>query len=99
MNLSVPALRYWDSLFDRLCLAVRKNPFGMTREEAKKAYFRFRNRGEGEEERSGDPPPRNPEQQMEHIMRCVEETNQRLGRIEEDIELLKDQVGLILKKL
>ena len=97
MSVSVSTLQWTRGLFDRLYFAIRKNPFGMTRDEAKKAYFRFRNKGE--EEKSASDSPHDPEQQIERIMRCVEDTNQRLGRIEEDLETLKQQMGLILKKL
>lgn len=91
---SVADLSQW---LGRLALAAKKNPFGMTREEAKKAYFRFHNRGAQDEEvgHGGE----DPDVKLDRIMRYMEETNSKLSKIEEDIEFLKQQVGLILKKL
>ncbi|MBE7559869.1 hypothetical protein HS125_13360 [bacterium] len=82
--------------FGRVALALRKNPFGMSRDEAKKAYFRFHHRGEREEQPDA---PDDPAAKIDRIMRYMEETSAKLSKIEEDIEFLKEQVGLILKKL
>ncbi len=95
MMLSTTLAR-WCDVLGRLAFALRKNPFGMSREEAKKAYFRFHNRGaeEGPPESSEDPAVK-----IDRIMRYMEETSVKLTKIEDDIEFLKQQVGLILKKL
>jgi hypothetical protein len=82
-------------LINRLYMAVKKNPLGMTRDEAKKAYFRFRSKKEDTPESSGE----DQEQKINRILLYMNETTVKLDRIEEDISFLKEQVGTIIKKL
>ena len=91
-----------DSLFELFA----RNRDGMSPEEAKDLFFKFRKkrvlRSENfEEPPQSEPPKRGAEggDPAEQMMTFMRETSAKLDRIEEDIGYLKDQVDKILKKI
>jgi hypothetical protein len=87
---------------------VLKNKEGLTREEAKRIFLRYRSPGE-KTEAGVDPPqtaPTGPSaptdrqaHQIHQILHYMEQTTQRLDVIENDIVYIKERVDAILKKL
>lgn len=82
-------------------LFMLKNKLGLTKEQAKNIYFRFRNGG-GEEENASPQQSKDPETNEEKIamiMDYMKDTSAKLDQIESDIAYLKKQVDQILKRL
>lgn len=87
---------------------VLKNKEGLTREEAKRIFLRYRSPGEkadGNTDPSSQaesvPPPNTDRQahQIHQILHYMEQTTQRLDVIENDIVYIKERVDAILKKI
>jgi hypothetical protein len=73
-----------------------RNKLGLTREEAKKVFHRFRSPEAGG---SGSGPELPGGEEMRAVMKHVQETAERLDRIEKDLDYLKKQVDRILEKV
>ena len=94
---------YLDDLYDW----VLKSRGGLTREDAKKIFHRYRSGTPSKEspptepEKSGEPKSDLDMQsrKINQIIGYMEETTQRLDHIENDIGYLKEKIDLILKKL
>jgi len=94
---------YLDDLYDW----VLKSRGGLTREDAKKIFHRYRSGTPGTDTPSQHPQtPETPQsdadrqaRKIDQIIGYMEETTQRLDHIENDIGYLKDKIDLILKKL
>ncbi len=94
---------YLDDLYDW----VLKSRGGLTREDAKKIFHRYRSGTPAKEESATGPekpgtekPDLDPQaRKIDQIIGYMEETTQRLDHIENDIGYLKDKIDLILKKL
>jgi len=84
-----------ESIRADLLFTVR-NKLGLTREEAKKVFHRFRS-PEGGGPEAGPPMPGREE--MRAVMKHVQETAERLDRIERDLDYLKKQVDRLLEKV
>lgn len=77
-----------------------KNKLGLSREEAKKVYFQFRNKGnKSNPEEPAKPEPQGTEEKIAVIMDYMKDTSEKLERIESDIDYLKQQIDRILKQL
>ncbi len=81
-----------------------KNKFGFTKEQAKKLYSTYRNKGEGgEDDGNNEEDPQSEQQNIDEkismIMGYMKETSAKLDRIEDDIAYLKNQVENILKRI
>ena len=95
--------RVLDEVFDW----VQKNKMGLSREDAKRIFHRYRSdKGKPEEPTPPSSPPESPSgdldrqsKQITQILGYMEDTNQRLDQIENDIGYIKDRVDAILKKL
>lgn len=80
------------------CMARSKD--GFTPEQAKKLFYDFRKKKPDDSEEAPEPDkPDDTEARFERIMVYMEDTSRKLDRIESDIELLKEQVTSILKRL
>lgn len=111
MSEAVATLNEVSTHLDLLYDWVLKSRGGLTREDAKRIFHRYRS-GSGAPESPESPPSNQPsdpdrplslgEQQarkIDQIIGYMEQTTQRLDQIETDITYLKDKVDLILKKL
>jgi hypothetical protein len=86
---------------------VLKNKEGLTREDAKRIFQRYRAGGEKEAEKAstaaeGHSAAQSLERQSHQIGQIVnymEQTTKRLDQIEDDIGYIKDKVDAILKRL
>lgn len=86
---------------------VQKNKLGMTKEDAKRIFHRYRTA----KEKPADQEPPDPKadapvslaerqsKQISQILNYMEETSGRLDNIENDIGYIKERVETILKKL
>ena len=92
-----------DEVFDW----VQKNKLGMTKEDAKRIFHRYRTAKEKPAEpESPEPKADSPvslaerqSKQISQILNYMEETSGRLDNIENDIGYIKERVETILKKL
>ena len=87
---------------------IEKNKMGLTRDEAKEIFYRFRSKApktppeDQKETPSGgsgagyDP---NVHQKLEVLMGYMQDTSKKLDRIENDLVHLKSQVEKILQKI
>jgi len=81
----------------RLGFLFARNREGLNQEEAKKLFFQFRRKNAPA---PGEPePPSGQEEITERMMSFMQDTAQKLDRIEADIDYLKTQVNQILKKI
>ena len=86
---------------------VQKNKLGMTKEDAKRIFHRYRSAtGKPPEPESSEPKADSPmslaerqSKQISQILNYMEETSGRLDNIESDIGYIKERVEAILKKL
>jgi hypothetical protein len=82
-----------------------KNKLGLSKEDAKKIYYKYRAKGSGQDDEPGNDesqkssPPQNADQKIAMIMDYMQETSAKLERIENDIDYLKNQVDKILQKI
>jgi len=95
---------------DDVLVWVEKTRAGLTREEARRIFHRYRSDKEKPAEPSpsapGEPPPPVEEagapaekQELARIVNYMETTTLRLDQIETDIGYIKEKVDTILKKL
>ena len=95
------------SLLEEVYAWVQKNKIGLSREDAKRIFHRYRSEkekaAEGTPPSGGEEPPSkeldHQARQISQIRNYMENTNQRLDQIETDIGYIKDRVDAILKKL
>lgn len=78
-------------------LYVLRNKLGLTREEARRIFHRFRSPEPSLPEAPGDSSSDSPE--LRELMKHMQETSVRLDRIEKDLIYLKRQVDRILEKV
>ena len=96
------------TLLDEVYAWVEKNRIGLSREDAKRIFHRYR----AEKPKPAEAAPPSPEgepspareldhqaRQISQILGYMEDTNHRLDQIETDIGYIKDRVDAILKKL
>ena len=87
-----------------------KNKFGLSQDEAKKIYYKYRHtEPEEENPKKDENQPANPlnqptnvqstDQKIAMIMDYMKETSVKLEKIENDIEYLKRQVDQILRQM
>jgi len=95
------------NLLEEVYAWVQKNKIGLSRDDAKRIFHRYRSEKEKAAESAppstGDVPPSKEldqqARQISQILGYMEDTNQRLDQIENDIGYIKDRVDAILKKL
>lgn len=94
------------SLLNEVYAWVEKNRIGLTREDAKRIFHRYRaEKGPAPTDTSPDtgqqpPAEQDPQaRQISQILSYMEDTNHRLDQIENDIGYIKDRVDAILRKL
>jgi len=89
----------------RLGILWARSRQGLSQEEAKKLFFQFRKKsmdgsGPEPEPEDEDRPEADSERALSQQMQVfMQETSQKLDRIENDIDYLKNQVDNILKKI
>lgn len=84
-----------------------KNKLGLTKNQAQKLFYDYKNKGKDEnpengskEQQPGQPEDQgNVEQKISMIMNYMQETSTKLDQIEKDISYLKEQVDRILEKI
>jgi len=86
---------------NRLGLLFARSKDGLSQEEAKKMFFRFRRKGAPEpaEPEPSEPGPTGQGDVPAQMVTFMRETAQKLDRIETDIDYLKKQVDQILRKI
>jgi len=78
-------------------LCALRNRLGLTREEARRIFYRFRTAQDPRPGSPGGHPHDSPE--LREVARQMQETSLRLDRIEQDLDYLKKQVDRILEKV
>lgn len=92
----IAALEYEIRLIRWNILWMLRNKLGLTRDEAKRIFYRFRSPfPSGPEDPGGA--PESPE--LREVLKQMHETSLRLDRMEKDLEYLKRQVDRILEKV
>lgn len=97
-------------LFGPNVMFALRNRQGFTKEEAKKLFYNFRSGGQKDPEEDNPektkPDPakgvvdaKTTEDKIDQIVVYMRETSNKLDRIEDDINFLKEQVDRILEKL
>ena len=109
MSETAAALMEVNQYLDGLYNWVLKSRSGLTREDAKKIFHRYRTPGADAPTPEPTNDPEAPKEQsallesqsrkIDQIIGYMEETTQRLDQIENDIGYLKDRIEVILKKL
>ena len=107
MSEAVATLHEINHYLDELYHWVLKSRGGLTREDAKKIFHRYRSGTPSSKDPSTDPEEsgqgrsalENQSRKIDQIIGYMEETTQRLDHIENDIVYLKDKIDLVLKKL
>jgi len=95
--------RFLDEVYDW----VQRNKIGMTREDARRIFHRYKSAKDAPEPPpESDSPPQATQglaekqsRQISQILTYMEQTSQRLDNIENDIGYIKERVDSILKKL
>lgn len=86
----------WETAF------MLKNKWGLTKEEAKKLFYDYKNKTASDPNNPSSPSeqqPENVDQKIAVIMDYMIDTSAKLDRIEDDLSQLKQKVEEILKKL
>lgn len=96
-------------LFGPNVMFALRNRQGFTKEEAKKLFYSFRSGGQKNSEENPEKSKPDPakgvveakttEDKIDQIVVYMRETSNKLDRIEDDINFLKEQVDRILEKL
>ncbi|MBI1387701.1 MAG: hypothetical protein GC154_04570 [bacterium] len=85
-----------------------KNKFGLTKDQAQKMFYDYKNKGQEQDpDQQGGDPKGDPkeaasgtvEQKISLIMGYMKETSTKIDQIERDITYLKEQVDKILQKI
>lgn len=79
-----------------------KNKFGMSKDEAKNLFFKFRGSSsepENNPSKMAAPEPQGTDEKIAVILDYMKDTSVKLEKIENDIEFLKEQIDRILKQL
>ena len=107
MNATAATLTEINHYLDHLYDWVLKSRGGLTREDAKNIFHRYRAGNQPPEVPTPNPRPEEETgsetdrqaRKIDQIIGYMEETTLRLDQIENDIGYLKDKIDLILKKL
>jgi len=86
---------------NRLQMLFARSREGLNQEEAKKLFFRFRDKGKPKPDPSepAEPSPEGGQDLSRQMITFMRDTAQKLDRIEADIDYLKEQVDKILMKI